>query len=464
MAVTNVLMVTIDSLRYDRALESERATDPAPTLSSLAGSGHSFAEAYANGPNTPSSFPTILTGTYPMFYGGYRYLDERRPFLSETLRDRGMTTVGYHSNPHLGPEKNYNQGFDVFNDGAESDDDAMTIKNVVDEYVPADSWLYSVLRRGWHYLTMTTDTAAYAPATEITDRAVDWLETDWDGQTPYFMWLHYMDVHYPFTPPDRFLEEVAVDPLSTRRTADLNGRMQEDPDSLTSEDRADLLDLYDGEIRYMDHNLARLLERLEACGAREETAVVVTADHGEAFGEHGRYGHHPYNYDELIHVPLVVDVPGRDGRRIDEQVSLIDLPPTLYDLVGVEVPEGVRGRSLVGLMNDETSVEDEDGEDGAEADDSVVICTSRGGDMLTTRTPRWKLLWDREVDDVELYDLESDPGESRNVSEENPAVVERFRGLLEDHVAEARETDTDLPDVEESDEVKQRLEDLGYVD
>lgn len=452
MPVSNVVLVTIDSLRYDRAIASDRPADPAPTLSRLADDGFLFENAFANGPNTPSSFPTLLTGTYPSMYGGYRYLDERRPFLSATLGEAGMRTVGYHSNPHLGPEKNYNHGFDTFNDGAEDDDDARTIKNFVDEHVPADSWLYSILRRGWHYLTMTTDTSAYAPAGEITDRAIDWFETDWDGESPYFMWLHYMDVHYPFTPPDRFLEEIGVEPLSTRRTADLNGRMQEDPDSLTEEDRADLLDLYDAEIRYMDHNLDRLLSKLEAQGAREETAVVVTADHGEAFGEHDRYGHHPYNYDELVHVPLVFDVPGREGRTIDQQVSLIDVPPTLYDLLGVETPEAVQGNSLEPLLA------------GRDREEGVVICTASGGDMLATRTPEWKLLWDREEDVVELYDLAADPGETTDVSDENPDVVERFRGLLEDHVAEARATDTELPDVEESDDVKQRLEDLGYVD
>lgn len=244
MPVSNVILVTVDSLRYDRALRSERAVDPAPTLSRLAEEGVSFDRAFANGPNTPSSFPTILTGTYPMMYGGDRYLDEQRPFLSATFQNAGMRTVGYHSNPHLGPEKNYNYGFDTFNDGAEDDADAHTIKNFVDDHVPSESLLYSVLRRIWHNLTLRTSTSAYAPATEITDRAVDWFRVEWNGETPYFMWLHYMDVHYPFTPPDRFLEELGVDPLSTRRTVDLNGRMQEDPESLTDEDRADLLDLY----------------------------------------------------------------------------------------------------------------------------------------------------------------------------------------------------------------------------
>lgn len=298
---------------------------------------------------------------------------------------------------------------------------------------------------------MTTETSAYTPAAEITDKAIKWISSR-DGDSPYFMWLHYMDVHYPFTPPDRALEQIGVDPLSTRRKADLNGRMQEDPESLTEEDRADLLDLYDGEIHYVDHNLDRLLSELEARGEREDTAVVLTADHGEAFGEHDRYGHHPYGYDELLHVPLVFDVPGRDGGDIDQQVELIDVPPTLYDLCGIETPDSVQGRSLVPLM------------DGESRDDGVVVCTSRGGDMLATRTPEWKLFWDREKDAVELYDLSADAGETKDVSDNNPEVVDQFVALLEDHVAQARATDAELPDVERSEEVKQRLEDLGYVD
>jgi|GEM_PF-1198607 arylsulfatase A-like enzyme len=182
---TERLLVTIDSLRYDRSLASDRDVDPAPRLSAVADDGVSFTNAFANGPNTPSSFPTILTSTHPMMYGEYRYLDERRPFLSETLRDAGLTTVGYHSNPHLGPEKNYNHGFDAFNDGAESEDDARTIKNVVDEYVSSDFRLYSLLRRVWHLFTMATDSSAYAKAPTITRNAINWFEEEWDGEVVF---------------------------------------------------------------------------------------------------------------------------------------------------------------------------------------------------------------------------------------------------------------------------------------
>jgi arylsulfatase A-like enzyme len=389
-----------------------------------------------------------------MLYGGYRYLDERRPFLSKQFQENGYNTVGYHSNPHLGPEKNYNYGFSTFNDGAESEDEANTLINFVDSVVPSDSRLYSLLRRGWHFFSMATNTSAYAPASEITDRAQTWFEDQWDGESPYFMWLHYMDVHYPFMPPEEHLEEIGVDPLSSRRIADLNGRMQEDPESLTEEDRQDLLDLYDGEIKYVDHNIGRLLDTLEAHGVRDDTAIVVTADHGEAFGEHGRYGHHPLMYDELLHIPLIFDVPGFDSRRIDHQVSLIDVPPTLLDLCDIEIPERMQGDSLLPLLSGETD----------RYESKPVITTSQGGQTLATRTPEWKLLWDREEEWTELYDLQQDPDENIDVSDNNPEIVTQFKRVLQDYLDEARATDAELPDVEESEEVKERLEKLGYVD
>jgi arylsulfatase A-like enzyme len=448
----NVLLVTIDSLRYDRVFGSDRS-DIAPYMTTLASEGASFSQAFANGPNTPSSFPTILTGTHPTMYGGYRYLDERRPFISETLSEAGFTTVGYHSNPHLGPEKNYHHGFDRFNDNATEEDEGQTIKNVVDEHVPTDSRLYRLLRRVYHLFTMATDSSAYDKAPVITDRAIEWFDDSWDSEQPFFMWLHYMDVHYPFDPPARFLEELDIEPLSTRRAASLNGKMQESPEELTDADRQDLLDLYDGEIRYTDHHIGRLLSELDRRGIREETAVIVTADHGEAFGEHGRYGHHPYLYDELLHVPLIVDVPEMSAETIDDVVSLIDLPPTVCELLDVSVPEPTQGRSLMPLLSGETM-----------ATTGGVISTAMSGKMLAYRTDTWKLFWRVEEGKAELYDLDADPTESANVIDSHPEIAEEMRSRLEEHIEVTKATDTDLPEVTESKEVKQRLEDLGYVD
>jgi len=477
MGVRNVLLITVDSLRYDRTLELDGAADRAPTLNRLADEFVSFDQAVANGPNTPSSFPTILTSTHPLMYGGYRYLDEQRPFVSATFQDAGYRTVGYHSNPHLGPEKNYNHGFDIFNDGGESNDDARTLKNLVDEHLNPDGFLYRLLRRGYHLFQMTADTSAYARAPEITEQATDWFDEQWDGDQPFFMWLHYMDVHYPFTPPDEYMEKQGLDTLSTRRKANLNGMMQETPEDLTDEDVADLLALYDGEIRLVDETIQRLLDDLESRDILEETAVFVTADHGEAFGEHDRFGHHPYLYDELLRVPLIVRAPGLADERVDDQVSLLDLGPTMFDLVDLETPAAMQGTSRHDLLTGErdgnegitgdTAVEtrsDEADKESAVETADVALCTGLGGQTLACRTEHWKCFWRVEDGIVELYDPSEDPGELQDVSDQHEDVVARFRERMDTYLEEADTTDVTLPDIEESDEVKQRLEDLGYVD
>lgn len=438
----NVLLITVDSLRQDTLSESYE--EVAPHIGSLAQAGTEFTQTIANGPNTPSSFPSILTGTHPLMYGGYRYLDDARPFLSSSLRDTGFTTVGYHSNPHLGPEKNYNHGFNIFNDGDEEADSVDTLTNFVDENLNSDSRLYSLLRRLWHIFGSATGASAYERAESITNDALEWL-TNWDGDR-FFMWVHYMDVHYPFQPPDEHLQAIGHDPISARRVASLNDTMQENPESLSDRDVTDLQTLYRGELHYVDHHVGRVLDELASKEVRDDTMVIFTADHGEAFGEHGRWGHHPYMYDELLRVPLIVDEPEHSIQKIDTQVSLIDLFPTICDACEIDHPDKTQGENIF------------------EKDSGVELATSNGGQRLAARTPEWKCLWHIVDEEVELYNLDADPGEAKDISEENPEVVTRLQNELKEYREIARKTDTDLPNVEESEEVKQRLRDLGYTE
>jgi len=448
----NVLLISVDSLRYNRTFSERNGTLLAPHIGSLQSGSLTLANAVANGSATRSSFPSILTSTLPLTYGGYSYLDDERPFLTRTLKREGLTTVGYHSNPHLGSEQNYDTGFDTFNDSAEGSDSVATIKDRIEHRLDPDSRIYSLLRRAWHYFTLTTETSAYAKAPTITENALDWFEDEWNEEDPFFMWLHYMDVHYPFQPPEQFLEELGIDPPPKHRVAELNGKMQEEPDELTEEDVDDLLKLYEGEIRFTDHYIGKILDELEERGILDETIVIVTADHGEAFGEHGRFGHHPYLYDELLRVPLIIHAPGYEPRTIDQQVSLLDLGPTLYDLLGVETPDAVQGRSFEPLLR------------GEEMEEEVAIATGKGGETLACRTSEWKCFWKVEEDEIELYNLQSDPDELEDVSTDYPDVVAEFREVMQSYLDEAEETDIDLPDIEESAEVEQRLRDLGYVE
>jgi arylsulfatase A-like enzyme len=451
--IKHVVLITVDSLRADAFGDQSRyGRTPTPRLDEFSQEGVNFSQAVANGPSTPSSFPSILTSTYPLMYGGYAYLDEERPFVAKTLAEAGFDTVGYHSNPYLGRSHNYQVGFETFNDTAEGSETITSLKDRVESRLDPDSRLYGVLRRLWHLFTQSTESTAYAKAPTVVNNAIDWLDDDWNREDNIFMWLHFMDVHYPFMPPADSLRELGVEPLSKRRVADLNGKMHENPDRLTDDDIDDLLDLYYGELRFTDEQIGRLLDHLDERGILEETAIVFTADHGEGFGEHGRFGHHPYLYDELLRVPLVVYAPGVDPDTVDEQVSLLDIGPTIYDLLDVPVPDGVQGESLLSVV------------EGSRSDEDVAISTALSGEMLACRTAEWKCFWQVEDDVVELYDLQNDPDELDDVSASNPEVVSRFRTLMEEHLETADRTDAALPDVEESDEAQQRLRDLGYME
>lgn len=448
MVSNNVLLITIDSLRADALPDGEVA----PVLTELGESGVRFTQAVSNGPNTISSFPSILTGTHGPMYGGREYMNEDRPFLAETLGEASYTTVGYHSNPHLGIERNFNTGFDVFNDGMEQEGGGESpgrspftrdrLFKTLHRRLDTDGRLYRLLRRAWHIFSSTTGATKYTPAKKLTEDALNWLD---DSEEPFFMWLQYMDVHYPFHPPKRYLREIGYEVPSARRIARLNGLMLEDPDSLTESDIEDLRALYRGELRYLDEQLGRLIDALEADGLLEETLVIVTSDHGEAFGEHDLWGHPGQLYDVLLRVPLIVHDPNSESSIIDRQVSLIDLFPTLCDACDIDRPDELQGRNLF-----------DDGEE--------LAIASAGRNTLAARTPEWKCLWSVEEDQIELYDLEADPEELTDVSEEHPETVERLQSHMEDFREAVQASDASLPSVDESEEARERLEALGYVD
>jgi arylsulfatase A-like enzyme len=194
-------------------------------------------------------------------------------------------------------------------------------------------------------------------------------------------------------------------------------------------------------------------------GLRNDTAIVVCSDHGEAFGEHGRFGHYPHLYDELIRVPLIVNTPDMGSKISQTPVSLIDIAPTLFDLIDIPTPGKVQGKSLLDLVD-----QDEERVTISACSGDTVSKNVSEWEYFATRTANWKCFWRRDIDRVELYDLTKDPGELKDVSHEYPDTVNYFRELMEEHLNEAVETELTLPEVEKSENVKQRLRDLGYTE
>ncbi|MFC6939948.1 sulfatase [Salinirubellus sp. GCM10025818] len=424
MAVESVLLVTVDALRADHCGFMGYGGATTPFLDSLADESLVFESAFAVGPGTPSSFASLFSSRYPLEFGGYEEFSATRPSLPEHLGRRGVTTAGVHSNPYLSRHYGYDRGFDHFEDSFEETDEPGLFDRVKTEAGALLSRSETAYRLGRRlFLAVFDEEKPYVDATETTDRLLDW-HADAAGRS--FAWAHYLDVHGPYLPPDEYLDS----DLPPSRVEALNEALaagESDPD-LTERDLADLEALYDGELRYVDAELERLFGTLEGRGRLGDTAVVVTADHGEEFMDHGHLGHHPHLYDELVHVPLLVWLPpeARGSFDVDTsgrtpgQVSLLDVAPTVTDLLGIEPDSRFGGRSAL-----------------RESGHPVVSEVSNPHGVLkvderfrrrSVREDGWKLVVG--PDGEELYDLAADPGEREDLGDERPDRTAELRTTL----------------------------------
>lgn len=446
----NCVLLTIDSLRADHATAESGLM---PNLADLAESGVQFSRAYANGYSTPVSFPTLLTGTYASHYGGSAYMAEDRPFLASKFADAGYRTAAFHTNPHLRVEKNYDVGFDTFNDFDDEAGGLSRLRYLVTQNLDNDSRLYALLKRLYHLFRTTSGSTDYANAPTLNDRALNWLDEEWSRDKPFFLWIHYMDVHYPFYPPEEFLERATDRSVPNSRAISLNGKMHEDGAEFSEDEVADLRALYRGEVRYTDHHLGRLVDGLRERDCFEDTVFVATSDHGELFGEHGLFGHPPTGYEESYHVPLVSCGPGiPDGHTVDGAVSLVDIPPTIAELVDLGGDSRWEGTSLAPAVRGQRELEER----------SMVLGDE---DVLACQRGQWRLVWWRQHrnphDGDREWELWNILTEERVPLSEHTDTVDTLREELHDFIERARKVDAvDAPDVDETTE--QRLEALGY--
>jgi arylsulfatase A-like enzyme len=413
--------------------------------------------------------------------------------LARRLQNAGYDTAAFTSNPHLLNKYGYGVGFDEFNEyrghtneSAGSHSILERIRLSVSSIFGQDSMMYDYLRPIYYFLLTATDERPYAPADEINNKFLSWLD-DRNSSDPFFSWIHYMDVHYPFYQDDARLAEVGANPVPKRTQRRVNRLMNESPDELTDEDVETLCSLYDAETRFADEQLGRLVTSLRDRGLYEDTLVVITSDHGEALGEHDAFGHYSAHYEEIVRVPLVIRVPGVESATLDRQVGLADVAPTVLDYlaepVAVDSDVPFSGASIRSLVETNDSPDDPLGFDGDwprpgdnkhPGEDDPWWSGDRHvlghGDPLGLRTTRWKYIWwERDGDtpvEAELFDLHADPAETTDVRTDYPEVVASFDDYLAAHVAHAAATDHDpktVHDGDESDEaLESQLEALGY--
>jgi arylsulfatase A-like enzyme len=444
----SVVLVTVDSLRPDHVGYRGYERETTPYLDSLAERGSTFSKTYAHAGLTRYSFPSILASVTPLMYGGPDGVVDAQTLVSEAFAAAGYRTGGFHSNLYLSADHGYDRGFDVFFDSTEDPSLATRARTFARKRL-AETPVYPLLERAYDFAESTGGVnvgSFHVPADELTGAALEWVDSA-AGTRPIFLWVHYMDVHHPYLPPPEYQRNFRDDPVEKREAVRLRRKLLDDPGEVTEGELETVRDLYDAEIRFTDEQVERLVETTR--DRFEDLTVVVTADHGEHFLERGFFdGASPY--DVKLHVPLLVE-GWDDAGTYDDLVGLCDVPPTLLDAAGLDVPSSYRGESLWEVVSDgdwtRTAVR------GGYGDDEPTYLY---------RERDWKFIERPRDDSDELYDLASDPDEQDNVVSAYPDRAKRLRAALERHRDEIRATDADVDPVEVDAAARRRLRRLGY--
>jgi arylsulfatase A-like enzyme len=426
----NLVIITFDTLRRDHLEIYGYERDTAPRLRGLAREGATFADAITPIPKTAPALASMFTGRYPTGHG-LRHnmshtLSEDVPTLAEILQERGYRTAAFVANQVLVRSiqipSGLDRGFDVY-------DDRLTRPE------------------------RNRPQIHERPAEPLTDAALEWMRSDLEE--PFFLWVHYIDPHGPYVPPEPHRSRFKSPNPSYIRPFE-PGMQASFPfffiaqwnllDDLPVEsDRHDLnfhVDRYDGEIRYADEQVGRLLEALDDEGLAERSLVVFTSDHGESFGEHGIYFEHGFDlYDENVRIPLLMRFPSRirPGTVMEERVQLCDVLPTCLGFLDVPLPPGLDGRTLRLAL-----------EEGQPLEPVPILLETNEATSVTHRWPRalldgdWKCIIGFGHDEAqggfvpqfeELYDRATDPREQSNLVASEPERHARMHARIVEAVA-----------------------------
>ena len=351
----NVLLVTVDSLRADRV-----RGDVMPFARRFADDALAFEDCVANGPSTPASFPAIHASRH---FAGIDGLGLPAPSaggvvtLAERLREAGYATAGYTDNHFASGSYRFDRGFDLMHDAGGSAE-AGRLKQFVQSNLDKDGALFRTIERAYGRVDAIVAGAAgadseYERAASLNARALDWIdERERDGDAPWFVWLHYMDVHHPYEAPEKFQRRHLDEPRDVGECRRLSRKGTHHPEELTDGEWETVRALYDAECAYADAQFATLVRSLDARGLAEETLVCLTADHGELVGEHGHAGHPPEFWEGVVRVPFALRGAGRSG-TVEGQVRLLDVAPTVADALSLDAPADWEGASALAVADGE---------------------------------------------------------------------------------------------------------------
>jgi arylsulfatase A-like enzyme len=449
----NILFVTIDTLRADMVRCYTDDAPPTPNIDRLAASGIRFEQAITGGSWTQAAFPVMMTSTYASDYGGcLGPLAPDRPSPIAVLAEYGYGTGAFSTSPLLSRAYGYDRGFAHFAELEPGEADPGLRRMKGGQRLLRNPLTHLLAARVGR---RTRPGRVYAPGEKLTEAACHWLDS---VDQPFFAWLHYMDVHWPYHREETLTDARAIarawQDLDHMHRANWNGA------TMTEAQQAHYVQLYRDAVRYADAEVGRLWDYLARRELLENTIIVLVSDHGEEFLERGHWGHFESNlHDEILRVPLIMYLPWFDQPLIvDRQVGLIDLMPTLLTMGNCPLPQGLEGTDLAPLWE----------QNGTTAFPDVVISEMWRDHwhIIAVRSERFKYIWNsRHPEQPELYDLCNDPRERENVWSQYKEEARRFQDYVNAHREQAQATAASAGSRPELDEgLKRRLRDLGYME
>ncbi len=438
----SVIFILVDTLRADFLGAYGFDGPVSPNLDRLAGESVLFERAFSQAPWTKPSIASLFTSMAPETHGVLTHdgkfgggadenatgaLSQEATTLAEGFSAAGYSTAAFVANPWMLREHGFAQGFDVW-------DQRQGIGRPV-------------------------------RASVLLGAARKWLDAR-DREKPYFLYVHLMDVHGPYIAPEADYAAVRDSAgLGPDRVLTADEQVQIRPylrrAPWVQQEGADRLRTWRGRyaagVHAVDRQLGRFLDQLAKDGGLDDTIVVLTADHGEELADHGGWDHGHRLYDHQIRVPLIIRQPGGagGGRRVQEVVSLIDLMPTLLLRARISPPAAAQGRNLASLL---------DGDDGGATGTSFAGGVKWNPELRSLRAPDWKLIADGTSGSAQLFDLAQDPHEQHDLAATRPSERDALAGRLDAHLRDLAGRPKPSPaSGAVSDEMKQRLEALGYA-
>lgn len=418
---TNIILLSADALRADHLSCYGYDRETSPNLDKLYSESLAFLNAFSGSSHTREAIPSLLTGDYPdtAVNDSYQLIT---PTIASHFSQAGYKTGGFHSNPYASRAFGFNDGFDEFYD---------------DLYLGQNRFLALAQRA----LDLLLD-HHYARADKINELSLSWVDS-LDSNEPFFLWNHYMDTHGPYEPPTEFdvfsneSSEVKTIPKNLYKTAVNN------PEKIDADERSHLLNSYDGEIRYLDYHIGEFLDALKERNLLEESLVIFTSDHGDAFGEQGYYGHPRLLDDELLHVPLIIRRPDRNRTVYSDNVSTLDIVPTIAAAAGSNDINSPRENLLTFAQN------------GQNSSSKPVFSMARGEE---SESEIWRVtIRMNDLTAFADYNTEKDILDIRGDS----SCEEELRAFVSERLSQVEQENPDKENPDNS-AVENRLSALGY--